>query len=47
MTRPTDMETTAIVKTVYYSHRSEKKGACHGMGGLKGSTRVGQEAEAE
>ena len=47
MVRPTNMETTAIVKIVWGHQGSEEEGACHSIGGLQGSTKFGQETETE
>lgn len=45
MVRPPEQETTAIGKTVYYSHRAQEEGAYYVTGGTQRRTGGGQEAE--
>lgn len=45
MVRPPEQETTAIGKTVYYSHRAQEEGAYYVTGGTQRRTGAGQEAE--
>lgn len=45
MIRPTDQDTIAIEKAIYYSTDPQRRSTCHTVGGAQGRTKFSREAE--